>query len=96
VNAGPGEENLANAIHSATNGAAQSVMCTISQLIALTRRVALVIAGDTGPLHLACALEKLVVGIYGATDPTERATKSCAVHRASATIDGSRRPRLAC
>lgn len=70
VNAGPGEENLANAIHSATNGAAQSVMCTISQLIALTRRVALVIAGDTGPLHLACALEKLVVGIYGPTDPS--------------------------
>jgi heptosyltransferase-1 len=29
-----------------------------------------VVAGDTGPLHLACALGKPVVGIYGPTDPT--------------------------
>src|SRR6266571_2610859 len=43
--------------------------CSLSQLIALTRRVALVIAGDTGPLHLACALGRPVVGIYGPTDP---------------------------
>ena len=27
------------------------------------------IAGDTGPLHLACALGKPVVGIFGPTDP---------------------------
>jgi len=32
--------------------------------------VSLVIAGDTGPLHLACALGKPVVGIYGPTDPS--------------------------
>jgi heptosyltransferase-1 len=38
-------------------------------LIALTRRIALTIAGDTGPLHLACALGRPVVGIYGPTDP---------------------------
>jgi heptosyltransferase-1 len=42
---------------------------TLERLIALTRRVCLVIAGDTGPLHLACALGKPVVGIYGPTDP---------------------------
>jgi len=29
-----------------------------------------VIAGDTGPLHLACALGRPVVGIYGPTDPS--------------------------
>jgi heptosyltransferase-1 len=29
-----------------------------------------VIAGDTGPLHLACALSRPVVGIYGPTDPS--------------------------
>ena len=28
------------------------------------------IAGDTGPLHLACALGRPVVGIYGPTDPS--------------------------
>ena len=40
------------------------------QLIAITRRIKLVIAGDTGPLHLACALGCPVVGIYGPTDPS--------------------------
>jgi lipopolysaccharide heptosyltransferase I len=39
-------------------------------LIAITRRITLAIAGDTGPLHLACALGKPVVGIYGPTDPS--------------------------
>jgi len=44
--------------------------CTLAQLIALTRRIDLAIAGDTGPLHLACALGRPVVGIYGPTDPS--------------------------
>jgi heptosyltransferase-1 len=42
---------------------------SIAELIAITRRSALVIGGDTGPVHLACALGKPVVGIYGPTDP---------------------------
>jgi heptosyltransferase-1 len=42
----------------------------LSQLIALTRRISVAIAGDTGPLHLACALGRPVVGIYGPTDPS--------------------------
>ena len=37
--------------------------------MALTQRVSLVIGGDTGPVHLACAAGKPVVGIYGPTDP---------------------------
>ena len=69
VNAGPGEQGLADAIV-ATAGSAVAVVCTMEQLIALTRRMSLVIAGDTGPLHLACALERPVVGIYGPTDPS--------------------------
>ena len=39
-------------------------------MIALTRRIALCIGGDTGPLHLASALGRPVVGIYGPTDPS--------------------------
>jgi heptosyltransferase-1 len=70
VNAGPGEEPLAEAIARQTGGAATPVTCTLDQLIALTRRVSLAIAGDTGPLHLACALGRPVVGIYGPTDPS--------------------------
>ena len=68
VNAGPGEEPLAAAI---TDGdAAIALSATLRQLIALTRRIALCIGGDTGPLHLACALGRPVVGIYGPTDPS--------------------------
>jgi heptosyltransferase-1 len=52
-----------------SEGFAQAVPCSITQLIALMRRAAVVIAGDTGPLHLAAALERPVVGIYGPTDP---------------------------
>jgi heptosyltransferase I len=48
---------------------AEVVPCSIGRLIALTRRAAVVIAGDTGPLHLAAALERPVVGIYGPTTP---------------------------
>jgi heptosyltransferase-1 len=69
VNTGPGEEPLAEAVVRATGGAAIPLACTLAQLIAVTRRVALAVAGDTGPLHLACALGRPVVGIYGPTDP---------------------------
>jgi len=69
INTGPGEEPLAQVIVSATGGAARQLAPTLGQLIALTRRVALCISGDSGPLHLACALGRPVVGIYGPTDP---------------------------
>ncbi|HEX8812325.1 MAG TPA: glycosyltransferase family 9 protein [Terracidiphilus sp.] len=69
VNAGPGETELAETIRVQSGGAALAVACSLSQLIALTRRISLAIAGDTGPLHLACALGKPVIGIFGPTDP---------------------------
>jgi heptosyltransferase I len=69
VNSGPGEEHLAAAVVSAAHGRAVAVECSLEQLLALTRRAVLAIGGDTGPMHLACALGKPVVGIYGPTDP---------------------------
>ena len=69
INAGPGEETLAKEIIQSAHEAT-AINCSLDQLIAVTRKVALVIAGDTGPLHLACALERPVVGIYGPTDPS--------------------------
>jgi len=69
VNAGPGEERLAGDVVTAARGHGTVVACTLEQLIGLTRRVSLVIGGDTGPMHLACALGKPVVAIYGPTDP---------------------------
>ena len=68
VNAGPEEQALAAEVVRASG--ARAPQFTLERLIALTRRVCLVIAGDTGPLHLACALGKPVVGIYGPTDPS--------------------------
>jgi heptosyltransferase-1 len=70
VNEGPGEKPLTDAIGRATGDAAMPLNCTLGQLIAVTRRMALCVAGDTGPLHLACALGRPVVGIYGPTDPS--------------------------
>jgi heptosyltransferase-1 len=67
VNAGPREEAIAATI---ATGGAVALTATLPQLIALTRRVALCIGGDTGPLHLASALGRPVVGIYGPTDPS--------------------------
>lgn len=45
------------------------VASSLAQLIALTRRAALVIGGDTGPVHLAAALGVPVVALFGPTDP---------------------------
>jgi len=70
VNAGPGEVMLAETVVKRTGGGARSLLCSVEQLIAIMRRVSLAIAGDTGPLHLACALGRPVVGIFGPTDPS--------------------------
>jgi heptosyltransferase-1 len=73
VNTGPGEEPLSEAILQGVGEGSSAVTplnCNLARLIAATRRVAMVIAGDTGPLHLGCALGRPVVGIYGPTDPS--------------------------
>ncbi len=70
VNRAPGEEALAADVVTISGGRAKDVATDMAELIAVTRRSALVIGGDTGPLHLACALGKPVVGIFGPTDPS--------------------------
>lgn len=69
VNYGPGENDLARQVEESSGGAARSLQCSISELIALTRRARLFVGGDTGPLHLAAALRVPVVAIFGPTDP---------------------------
>lgn len=89
LNYGPGEEALALAAETASGGAANAFSSSITELIALTRRAKLFIGGDTGPLHLAAALQVPVVGIYGPTDPARNGpygTRSVVLRRsASAT-----------
>jgi heptosyltransferase I len=69
INSGPGEEELASVVEKTSGGTARLVSCSISELIALTRRAKLFIGGDTGPLHLAAALGVRVLAIFGPTDP---------------------------
>ena len=94
VNYGPGEEALAAAVEDASEGAALRVSCSIAELIALTRRARLMIGGDTGPLHLAAALQVPVVAIFGPTNPARNGpvgTRSIVLRSPSSTTDHSRR-----
>jgi heptosyltransferase-1 len=69
LNFGPGEESLAQEVEDASQGAAKRLSTSLAELIALTRRATLFIAGDTGPLHLAAALNAPCVALFGPTDP---------------------------
>jgi lipopolysaccharide heptosyltransferase I len=70
VTTGPGEEMLFEKISSHCEGAKlHNFQVPFLQLVPLIRRARLLIGGDTGPFHLACALGIPVVGIFGPTDP---------------------------
>ena len=68
VNAGgPADRAVTSA--ATGDGPGQLIDCGIADLIALTRRAKLVVGGDTGPVHLAAALGRPVVSLYGPTHP---------------------------
>jgi lipopolysaccharide heptosyltransferase I len=70
VTFGPGEEALARAVASnARSSAVRPLASTLKQFVALVRRAALFVGGDTGPLHLAAAGGTPIVGLYGPTSP---------------------------
>lgn len=67
---GPSEQDLANAVVAASSGAASLAPATsVSDLAVLMREAALVVSGDTGPLHIAAAMSSPLVGLYGPTWP---------------------------
>lgn len=61
---GPREEQLARSV-----GAPLAPPTNLRELTTILGNASLVIAGDTGPLHLAAALATPVVGLFGPTDP---------------------------
>jgi lipopolysaccharide heptosyltransferase I len=66
---GPGEDALAGAV---VQGAAHAAVTLapptdLGELVAILRRACLVVAADTGPLHVAAALGVPCVGLYGPT-----------------------------
>jgi len=67
---GPDEESLARSVVGASGGVARlAPATTIADLVALSRAAALVVSGDTGPLHIATAVGTPTVGLFGPTDP---------------------------
>ena len=67
---GPGDGESAGAVVEAAGGAATlAPQTSLAELAALLQAAALVVSGDTGPLHLAAALGVPVVGLYGPSDP---------------------------
>ncbi len=67
---GPREHDLAQAVADASGGAATPAPPTsVSDLSALMQSAALVISGDTGPLHIAAAVATPIVGLFGPTRP---------------------------
>jgi heptosyltransferase I len=69
INFGPGEEELARTAEVSSHGAATAMSFSVSELLVLSRRARLFVGGDTGPMHLAAALQVPVVAIFGPTDP---------------------------
>lgn len=65
---GPGERQMAEEIVSA-GGGELAPETNLRQLALILQQARLVIAGDTGPLHLAAAFGTPVVALFGPTDP---------------------------
>lgn len=71
VSAGPGEDELADAVVGASEGAARRAPRTASlaELIHLLGRAALVVGADSGPVGLAAAAGTPTVALFGPKDP---------------------------
>lgn len=69
INAPRKDDVVASQIVAASHGAAETVVCNVTGLIALMRRASLLVGGDTGPTHLAAALGIPLVALFGPTNP---------------------------
>lgn len=66
---GPNERELAERVVSASGGhAAVAPETRLADLVALSRAASIIVSGDTGPLHVACAVGTPSVSVFGPTD----------------------------
>jgi heptosyltransferase-1 len=84
---GPGEEAEARTIAASAVGGATAPATSLRELTALARRARLVIAGDTGPLHLAAAVGTPCLGLYGPTSGARNGPYGPG-HRVLQSVDG--------
>lgn len=82
---GPGEEERARAI-----GCRMAPKTSLRELAQLLKTASVVVGGDTGPLHLADALETKVIGLYGPTNPRRNGPYS-QLHRCISTYETTKR-----
>ncbi len=65
---GPSERERAQQVVAASSGAAELAPQTgITDLFSMSKAARLVVSGDTGPLHIACAVGAPVVALFGPT-----------------------------
>ena len=98
LNAGPGEESLVAEIERREPSLSPlRFPLTLRQLVALLRRARLLVAGDTGPLHIAAAVGTPLVALFGPTDPLRNgpcvtgASRARVVHHPELQIRSYRR-----
>ena len=67
---GPGEQEIAHAVVAAADGAAElSPPTTITDLVGIARHARMIVSGDTGPVHIAGAVDTPIVALFGPTRP---------------------------
>lgn len=72
IDPGIGDDTIALKAAEISQGTASvAKRMSLTDLVAVIRAARLVVAGDTGPLHIAAALGTPLVGIYGPTDPKQ-------------------------
>ena len=85
---GPGEEELrARHRRGRPSAAVLAPPTDLDALLALLRRASVMVAADTGPLHMAAALGTPCVGLYGPTSAARNGPYG-AGHRALTSADG--------
>jgi lipopolysaccharide heptosyltransferase I len=86
---GPNELEDARAIVDGSPGGRVSLAppTDLDELLAVLRRASIVVAGDTGPLHMAAALGTPCIGLYGPTS-AERNGPYGQIHRTLAAPHG--------
>ena len=79
-------EDVARLAPGAVNLAGET---TLSELAALVRRTSVCVTNDSGPVHLAVALDRAVVSVFGPTDPVwagPLSSRQCGAARAAGVL----------